>query len=111
MLPCGGRADPASRRAHQEAQLHQEGLVDVLDGHRVLAGSRREGIQTHRAAAELVHHAGEHLAVGAVEAQLIHALHGDGLSGDLQRDLPGSLDLRVVPDPLEHAIGDAGRAA
>ena len=54
MLPRGGRAHSAARRAHQEAKLHQVRFVDVLNGHGILAGCRRKRVQPDRAAADVI---------------------------------------------------------
>src|SRR5687767_2762828 len=48
------RRHAALPRALQEAFLKQEGLVDVLDGLGVLAGRRRERLETDRTAGELL---------------------------------------------------------
>ena len=78
-------ADAPTGRAHDEAQLHQVGLVYVLDGHCVLACGGGQRVQSHGAAAELVHHRGQHVAVGAVKAQLVHVQHVQRIAGPPHR--------------------------
>ena len=46
-----------------------------------------------------------------VQAQLVHGQQIQPLAGDGARDVAVGLDQRVVAHALEHAVGDAGRAA
>ncbi len=66
----GGRHPPA-RRALDQAQLEQIGLVDVLDRVLLLADRDRERREPDRAAAELLADRAQDLAVEAVEAELV----------------------------------------
>src|SRR5687768_10833954 len=66
------RRDSAPRRAVEEPDLQQEGLVDVLDGVGLLADRRRQRAHPHRPAAELVDDGEEQLAVDLVEPVLVH---------------------------------------
>ena len=111
MLPRGGRAHSAARRAHQEAELHQVRFVDVLNGHGILAGCRREGVQPDRAAAEFVHHRAKDGAIHLVQPQLVHALHGNRLPCHIEADDAAAAHLRVVADALEHPVCDSRRTA
>src|SRR5690348_10044374 len=49
-----GRGGAPARRALQEAVLHEEGLVDLLDRARVLANRRCDRVDADRAALELL---------------------------------------------------------
>src|SRR5918997_350265 len=105
----GGDA-PAGRALYQAA-LQQVGVVDVLDGVARLAEGDGDRTDPHRTALELVYDEGEVVAVGPVEAEVIHALH-------LQRGVRGLLvylavgdHLGIVADALEEPVGDAGRSA
>ncbi len=102
---AGGDAAPA--RALDESGLEEVRLVYVL--HRVarLAQRDRDRPDPHRAAVELVDDQAEVVAVGAVEAEVVDALH-------LQRPVRRLLvyravahDLRVVAHALEEPVGDA----
>src|SRR5262249_21374557 len=63
--------DAAAGRALEEAALQQVGLVDVLDRVLLLADGDRQGRQADGAAAELLAHGGQDLAVEAVQAEVV----------------------------------------
>src|SRR2546425_12334939 len=46
--------DPPAGRARQEAELHQEGLIDVLDRLRILRYRNRDGVDADRTAVVLL---------------------------------------------------------
>ena len=50
MLVCQARRDPASWSAIKEADLDQEGLVDLFERVLLLGQRRRKRVQTDRAA-------------------------------------------------------------
>src|ERR687884_1323726 len=72
------RGHTATGRALEEAELEQVGLVDVLDRVALLAGRRRDRVQTHRAASELLDDGAQQLVVGGVEATLVHLQQREG---------------------------------
>ena len=67
--PAAGGGHPAPGRPVEEALLHQERLVDVLHRLALLAHARGDGVQAHRAAAELLEDGEEDLPVHRVEAR------------------------------------------
>ena len=75
---------PAARRSLEEPELEEVRLVDVLDGVALLAERDRERRETDRAAAELVEHGVEELAVGALEADLVDLEQLERLAGDVE---------------------------
>src|SRR2546430_16882692 len=78
--------DAAPRRALDEAELEEVGLVDVLDRLLLLAEGDRERGEPDRPAAELDRDRLQQLAVGALEADRVDLVQLERLEGDLERD-------------------------
>ena len=106
---AGEHAAPG--RALQEAALQQVGLVDVLDGVRLLAYGVGQRGQTHRAAIVLLEDDGEDLPVHPVQTFLVHLEQPQGLARHVRRDAALMAHLGEIPDPLEQAVGYARRPA
>src|ERR671910_292804 len=85
--------DASAGGALYQAALQQVGLVDVLDSVARLAEGDGDRTDPHRTAPELVYDEAEVVAVGPVEAEVIHALH-------LQRGVRGIFVYLAVGDHL-----------
>src|SRR5918995_5693734 len=105
------RGDPSAAGALDQAALQQVRLVDVL--HRVpgFAYGYRERPYPDRPALELVDDEPEVVAVGVVEAEVVHALHFERGVGGLLVYRAVADDLGVVANALEEPVGDPRRAA
>ena len=58
--------------AGQEAQLHEIGLVHILQRYGFFADGSSQRLQTHRAAAVVADNGGEHPAVDGVKSQSVY---------------------------------------
>ena len=63
---------PAPRRPGQKAHLHQIRLTQVLQRHGFFAQSRRQRLQTHRAAVVHLDDGTQHAAVQLIQTQSVH---------------------------------------
>src|SRR5690242_17003603 len=111
MGPCGRGRHPAARCTGEQSLPYEEGLGDLLDGLALLPHRDRERGQTDRAAAEQLEQGLQDTAVEPVEAAGVDLVDLERGRGDLARDDPVRLDLRVVPDAAQQTVGDTGRAA
>src|SRR6266511_817280 len=102
---------PTPRRALDEAQLEQVGLVDVLDRVRLLAQRDGEGRQSHRAASELVRDRPEQLAVHALQALGVDLEEIERLGSDLGCDLALVAHLGDVADATQDAVRHPRRSS
>ena len=84
VLPPELGDDAAPRRALQEAELEKVRLVHVLDRVRLLAERDGERRETHGPAAELEEHRLEKIAVGSLQAELVHLEELERLARDRQ---------------------------
>ena len=111
VFSTGGGEHAAAAGAGQEAELEQEGLDDVFKRSGILAHGGGDGLDA--AGAALVGGAddAEVLAIKLIEAERVDTFHGERLLDDVDVQFAGGLDLRVVADAAEQAVGDAGRAA
>nr|GEU28642.1 hypothetical protein [Tanacetum cinerariifolium] len=107
----GRRGHAAARRALQKALLDQVRFQHVLDGVGRFADGRRQVADAHRAAAELVQHRFEQLAVHDVEADRIHVEHDQRSVGRGLGDVAIAFHFRVIAHAAQQAVGDTGRAA
>ena len=101
----------APRRAAQEAALQQVGLVDLLDGVRLLAYGVGQRGQPHRAAIVLLEDDGEDLPVHPVQTFLVHLEQVQGLARHLRRDAALVAHLGEIPHAFEQPVGYARRPA
>jgi hypothetical protein len=101
----------ARGRALQEAVLHEERLVHLLDRAAVLAHRRGDGRDPHRPAVELLDDGAQHARVHVVEPELVDVQPPERQVGHLAVDHAVPLDLRVVAHAAQQAVGDARRAA
>src|ERR1700678_4533040 len=106
-----GGGDAAAGGAVEQAELHEVGLVDFLDGVFFLAEGGGEGVEADGAAGIFLDDGQEQVAVDVVEAVLVDAEHGQGVAGDGQIDETFSADFSEIADAAEQAIGDARGAA
>src|SRR5262245_24528007 len=107
----GERGDPAALRALQVHLLDGIRLEHVLDRLRVLADHVREVVEADRAAAELLDHGEQQLAVHDVEAERVDVEHLERRVGGGLRHRAVALHLGVVAHAAQQAVGDARRAA
>ena len=99
-----------ARRAHDEAFLDEERLTDLLDGAGVLAHRRGDGVDTHRAALELIDDGREDLVVHVVKAVLVHVEGLQADAGNVDGDGTVALDLGEVADTAQQQVGNTRRA-
>src|SRR2546425_2674430 len=107
----GPRGASAARRAGEEALLHEERLVHLLERARVLAHGGGDGRETNRSALELLDDGLQDPTVHVVEPELVHVEPFQRFAGDRRRDLAFGAHLRVVAYPLQEPVRDARRAA
>ena len=105
LIGLGGDA-PAPWGAGEEAQLHEVGLVHILQGDRLLVDSGGQGLQAHRPAPVVLDDAPEHPVVDGVQSQVVDLQGGEGLVGHLLGDDAPRPHLGEVPHPPEHPVGD-----
>ena len=105
------RDDPAPGRPVEEADAHEEGLVDALDRVLFLVDGRGDRADADRAAAEVLDDGREDLAVDVVEAEGVDLHHVQGPLGFFGGDDAVALDVDIVADAAQQAVGDARRAA
>ena len=101
----------SARGAADEAFLHEERLVDVLERRRVLAEDDGERREADRAAVVAVHEDVEQAAVHLVEAAFVHLEQVKRLARDAQVDVAVGLDEREVAHAAQQAVRDARGAA
>ena len=101
--------DPAADGPVEEADAHEEGLVDALDRVLLLVDGRGDRPDADRAAAEVLDDGREDLAVDVVEPQSVDLHHVQGPLGFLRRDDAVALDVDVVPDAAQQPVGHARR--
>src|SRR5205085_7204544 len=99
----------APRRALDEPELEQIGLVDVLDRLLFLAERRRKRRESHRSAVELLHDRAQQLACLAIESFLVDLEQRQRLPRVLRCDRPLVTHLRDVAHAPEDPVGDARR--
>ena len=105
-----GGDDPAADGPVEEADAHEEGLVDALDRVLVLVDGRGDRPDADRAAAEVLDDGREDLAVDVVEAEDVDLHHVQGPLGFLDRDDAAALDVDVVADAAQQPVGHARRS-
>ncbi len=108
MRPGRGRRHPSPRGTGEQTLPDQEGLGHLLHGLTLLPHRDGERGQADRAAAEQFQQRLQHRAVQPVQAPGVHLVHREGRGGDVLGDPAVRLDLRVVPDAAQQAVGDAG---
>src|SRR6266516_931896 len=108
---CPRRRAAAARGAGEEALLHQERLVHLLERPRVLAHGGGDRGESYGTAVELLDDRLEDPPVHVVEPELVDVEPLQRLGGGGGRDIPAGAHLRVVAHALEQPVGDARRAA
>src|SRR5207253_658791 len=103
VVPGGPGGHPPARRAHEQADLEQEGLVHVLDRLRLLAHGDGEGADADRSPAEVAAEGGEDGTVDLVEPQGVDAERGETGVGRLLVDDAGATHLGEVTDAPQEA--------
>ena len=106
MLPAECGDDTAPRRALEEAELQEIGLVDVLDGVLLLAEGDRECREADRPAAELVGDGEEQLSICPLEPHFVDLEELQRLTRDIESDSPSMAHLGDVSDPAKNPVGD-----
>ena len=93
-----------------KAFFDEIGLVYILNGTRILADGRRQGVQSHRAAHEFLNHGHQNPPVNLIEAVAVHLQKIQRKVRDLLGDLPVVFDLGEITDPLEKPVGQTRRS-
>ena len=103
--------DAAAGGAVEEADLDEEGFVDLFEGVLLFGQCGGEGVEADRPAVVLLDDGAEETAVEFVEAVRVDFEQGErGLRGGAVDDAGGA-DLGVVADAAQQAVGDARSAA
>src|SRR5439155_383470 len=102
--------DAAARGALEHAELEQVGLVDVLDGLRLLTDGDGQGGQPDGATVEPLADRRQDGPVDLVEAGLVDAEQCEPAAGAVEVDGAVAPHLGEVTHPLQQPDGDAGRA-
>src|SRR6266699_5783386 len=115
-----GRGAAAARRTREEALLHQEGLVHLLERARILADRRGDRLHADRPALEHLDDRLEDARVHVVETELVDVEPLERLDGDRRGDLAAgaardlrdarrvggdSQDSRRAGDDLDKVVG------
>ena len=111
MLVGEAGGDAASRGAVEEADLDEEGFVDLFEGVLFFGQRGRQGVEADGASVVFLDDGAEEAAVELVEAVGIDFKHFEGGHGGGAVDLAGCANLGVIADAAEEAVGDAGCAA
>lgn len=106
---AGGYA--AARGAVEEADLDEEGFVDLFEGVLLFGEGGGEGVEADGAAIVFFDDGAEQAAVEFVEAVGVDFEHFEGGDGGGTVDVAGGADFGIVADAAEEAVGDAGCAA
>lgn len=94
--------------AGQQTFAYEEGLGDLFHGLALLPHRDRERGEADRPAAEQLEQGLQDTAVEPVETAAVDLVHLEGRPGDVPGDEAVGLDLRVVPDAAQQAVGDTG---
>src|SRR5688500_3023482 len=111
VLVCLSGRYASARRPLQKSILHQERLVDFLEGSDVLANGCSNRAHADGPALELFDDGLEDARVHIVEAKLIYFEELERVSRDPACDVAAGADLGEIADPPEQAVRDARRAA
>ena len=106
---AGGNA--AAGGSVEEADLDEEGLVDLFEGVLLLGEGGGEGVEAYGAPVVLFDDGAEEAAVELVEAVGVDFQHFEGGVGGGAVDFALGADLGEVADAAEEAVGDAGGSA
>jgi hypothetical protein len=106
---AGGYA--AAGGAVEEADLDEEGFVDLFEGVLLFGQGGGEGVEADGAAIVFFDDSAEQAAVELVEAVGVDFEEGEGSLGGCAVDATGGADFGEVADAAEEAVGDAGCAA
>lgn len=108
MRPCGRSGHAPAWGAGEQALPYEEGFGDLFHCLTLLPHGYGERGQADRSAAEQLEQGLQHAPVEAVQAPGVDLVDGEGGRGDLLGDQAIGLDLGVVADPAQQAVGDAG---
>ena len=111
MCPCFRGCHASAVGAHEETLAHQVRFRDSLDGFRFLTDGDGQSCQAHGSAGEATAHSLENRSVQAVQAGGVHLEELEGSARGVQGERSVTMDLRVVDDAAQQAIGDAWRAS
>ena len=103
-------SDTASRRAVEKTELHQIGLVDFLDRAGVLADRGGDRVQTDGSTGVFIEDCAHHFLVNLVKPVRVNFEQIERNTGHSTADRTVGPYLRIVPDPAQEPIGDAGRS-
>src|SRR6266851_409623 len=106
-----GSRDAAARGAVDQADLHQVGLVDFLDGVFLFAEGGGKRADADGAATVFIEQGEHEVAVDFIEAAFVDAKHGQGFLSDRASDAAGGTHFGKIAGAAQQAIGDARRSA
>ena len=111
MLIGEAGGDAAAGGAVEEADLDEEGLVDLFEGVLLFGERGGEGVEADGAAIVFLDDGAEEAAVEFVEAVGVDFEHFEGSHGGGTVDFPLGSYFRKITDAAEEAVGDAGCAS
>ncbi len=111
MLVGEAGGDAAAWGAVEEADLDEEGFVDLFEGVLLFGEGGGEGVEADGAAVVLFDDGAEETAVELVEAVGVDFEEFEGGVGGGAVDDAGGADLGVVADAAQETVGDARGAA
>src|SRR6266508_2077533 len=102
---------PSCRRADEESKLEEEGLHNLCERLRFVVDGGGNSLEPHRTPPVLLDDGLQEASVEPVKTCQVHALAGERVVRRGGRHDPAALDLDVVPDTAQEAVGDARRPA
>ena len=111
MAPTAIRHHASTGGAYKETLLDEEGFDHVSQGATFLAEGRRQRLDAHRPAIEILDDRAEQAPIECIESFGIHLEHVQGVAGDRLGDATIGTYLGKVPHPAQQPVGDSWRAA
>ena len=103
--------DPTSRRAAQEAYLHQIRFVYIFYGITLFASGRGNRFDAHGSPIKLLDYDAKEPAIRVVQALLVDLQHRKAVARHSRVDRTIGLDLSVVAHSSQHPVRDPRRAS
>ena len=100
---CG---DPPPGGSLEITFLDEIGFVNILEGGFLLPDGRRQIVYSHRTALELVDERQQNRPIHLIESPMINLQQGQGRQGHLPVYQSPGLNLGLIPDTAEKAVGD-----
>ena len=105
---CGASS---SRSSCEKSYLKQIGLVNVLEGDRLLADGSGKRIKSDGTAVVYLYNRFKHSPVDVIKTERVYLKLFKSIGRDVAVDYTVALYLRKVSDSLQKAIGDTGSTA